>query len=1033
MRVRGALVTIAALLAFAAAVSAEASSSASPDFSVSSQDSSPSQSPETAAQAAPALGSIASYQGLVVHSISFRGLPAAANDHLEAMIVQKAGAPLDRDLIRESIQSLFASGRFADVQVEAERTAADEVDLVFQTSPNFFVGNIRVEISLTRPTYNQVVNASKLQLGEVLTLDKMQRALKGILQLMEEDGYYHASVSQKETTRPENQQVDIVFQIAPGSQAHVGRVSLTGDAGYSQGQVQDIARMHPGDRITADRVSKALQRLRKKYQKKNRLLAQVSIAERKYQPETNAVDYTFKIDRGPTVDIDVEGFKIRRGILKKNVPVYEEGSLDDDLLAEGRRNLLDYLQTRGYFDAKIGIKKQSDTGRNELRAIYVIDAGPRHKLLKIMISGNKYFDDALLRSHMQIQSAGRFFSHGRFSQNLLNRDVRGIEDLYHASGFREVKINANVDDNYQGVDRQLAVELSVAEGAQTLVGALHIVGNSRIPEDQLVPLLNTAPNQPFSEYNIASDRDSVLNYYFNHGFPNATFEPSSQKSEANLNRMDVTFKINEGEQFFVNQVLISGLNHTRPFVVNRELRVKPETPLSQQDMLDTQRRLYDLGIFNQVDTAVQNPDGTQPNKNVLVDVQEAKRYTFDYGLGIEFQTGQPGIGSTQPQGNTGVSPRFSFAMTRLNFRGRNQTITFRTNLGSLQQRALMSFEAPHWLNREDLRLSFTAFYDNTLDVTTFTSQRLEGSVQLEENLSRVSKLLYRFTYRRVKATNIVVASDEIPLFSQPTRVGMPSFTYIRDKRDNPLETTRGNYTTIDGGVASGYFASEADFGRLLVQNSTYQAFGKNRPPDKQYVFARSTRIGIENPFRNTLVVEPGTVVPDTVSLIPLPERFFSGGGNSHRGFGLNQAGPRDPSTGFPLGGSALFINNLELRFPPLNLPYLEDNVSLAVFHDSGNVFAAGHDMLHSLIHWRQPNASACGQQSTANLCSYNYMSQAVGVGVRYKTPIGPIRFDFGYNLNPPAFPSFQTVNNQQVFVPQHLTHFNVYFSIGQTF
>ena len=1030
MRV-GALITIAVLLALAAAVRAEASLSAGPESSssFSFQDAPSGQGPETV----PSTGStsIASYQGLVVHSITFLGL-ASPGDHLENAIAQKAGAPLERDLIRESIQTLFASGRFADVQVEAERVAGDQVDLIFQTSPNYFVGDIRVESVLQRPTYNQVVNASKLQLGELLTLDKMQRALKSILQLMEEDGYYHASVSRREKTHPENQQVDIVFQIAPGPQAHVGQVTLTGNAGYSQGQVQDIAHMHPGDRITADRVSKALQRLRKKYQKQNRLLAQVSIAERKYQPETNAVDYAFKIDRGPTVDIEVEGFKMRRGVVKKNVPVYEEGALDDDLLAEGRRNLLDDMQTRGYFDAKIGIKKQSDPTRNVLRAIYVVDSGPRHKLLKITISGNKYFDDDLLRSHMQIQSASRFFSHGRFSQSLLNRDVRSVEDLYHASGFREVKVNATVDDNYQGVDSQLAVEMNVVEGSQTLVGVLHIVGNNRIPEDQLTPLLNTVKDQPYSEYNIASDRDSILNYYFNHGFPNATFETATQPSAANPNLMEVTFTIHEGEQFFVNQVLVSGLNHTRPFVVNRELQVKPESPLSQQDMLDTQRRLYDLGIFNQVDTAVQNPEGTQPNKNVLVDLQEAKRYTFDYGLGIEFQTGQPGIGSTQPEGSTGVSPRFSFALTRLNFRGRNQTVTFRTNVGSLQQRALMSYEAPKWLS-PDLRLSFTAFYDNTLDVTTFTSQRLEGSAQLEENLSRVSKLLYRFTFRRVKATNVVVASDEIPLFSQPTRVGMPGFTYVRDKRDNPLETTKGNYTTIDGGVASGYFASEADFGRLLVQNSTYQAFGKNRPPDKQYVFARSTRIGIENPFGKTIVVEPGTNVSTDVSLIPLPERFFTGGGNSHRGFGLNQAGPRDPATGFPLGGSALFVNNLELRFPPLNLPYLQDNVSLAVFHDSGNVFAAGHDMLHSLIHWRQPDASACGQQSTANLCSYNYMSQAVGVGVRYKTPIGPVRFDFGYNLNPPAFPSVQTIDNKQVFVPQHLTHFNVYFSIGQTF
>jgi outer membrane protein insertion porin family len=283
----------------------------------------------------------------------------------------------------------------------------------------------------------------------------------------------------------------------------------------------------------------------------------------------------------------------------------------------------------------------------------------------------------------------------------------------------------------------------------------------------------------------------------------------------------------------------------------------------------------------------------------------------------------------------------------------------------------------------------------------------------------------------------VVTSNEIPLLSQPTRVGMPGFTYLRDKRDNPLETTKGNYTTLDGGVAASYFGSEADFGRLFVQNSTYQPIGKNRPQDKKWVFARSTRIGIEAPFGDTVIVAPGQSLSNPqLSLIPLPERFFTGGGNSHRGFGLNQAGPRDPTTGFPLGGSAVFVNNLELRMPPVNLPYLGDNVSFAIFHDAGNVFSTGHDMVRSFGHWRQSHPERCLQAATATQCDYDYISQAVGIGVRYKTPIGPVRFDFGYNLNPPAFPSNQLDSNgisTGVFVPQHASHFNVYFSIGQTF
>jgi outer membrane protein insertion porin family len=377
-------------------------------------------------------------------------------------------------------------------------------------------------------------------------------------------------------------------------------------------------------------------------------------------------------------------------------------------------------------------------------------------------------------------------------------------------------------------------------------------------------------------------------------------------------------------------------------------------------------------------------------------------------------------------------------MTRLNFRGVNHTLTFKAHVGRLQQRGLISYDAPRWLDTENWRLSLTAFYDNTLDVTTFTSKRLEGSVQAQQTISRASTMFYRFNYRRVQASDVEISNDQIPLLSQPVRVGIPGFSYIRDKRDNPLETTRGNYTTIDGGTASSYFGSQADFGRMLVQNSTYHLFGKNRAADRKFVFARSTRIGLEVPFADTVTAQPGDTIPAANNLIPLPERFFSGGGNSHRGFGLNQAGPRDPVTGFPLGGAALFINNLELRMPPPTLPWVQDNLSFAIFHDAGNVFTNGHDMLHSLLHWKQKNPEACRSITTRYGCNYNYISHAIGVGVRYKTPIGPVRFDFGYNLNPPEFPQSEDItlpngNPGKLFTPQQASHFNVYFSIGQTF
>jgi outer membrane protein insertion porin family len=1006
------------------------------------------------------LGAIRPYLGMKVRSCLFPGLPEADQEMLRSVIAIKSGEVISRDAIHDSMQALLGTGRFADVQLEATRNDDGSVDLAFVTSRSYFVGDIRVEGNADRPTANQIVNATKLQLGELYEREKADRALSNIQRLMQENGYYRATATIAEKPRPSNLLMNLQFDVVPGAQATIGQVKGMGDPGYSKGQIEDIAKMHPGDRVSVDRVSRGLQRVRSKYEKQNRLLAQVAIAERLYHPENNTVDFTFRIVPGPKVEINVEGYKIKRGNIRKYVPVYEEGALDDDLLNEGRRNLLDYMQTRGFFEASVGIRKHSDSSGGEYQVTYVIDPGQRHKLAAIDIeitspTGNALFTPQDLRSRMRVQAAARFLSHGKFSTLLLNADIRNLQDLYRSNGFRDVKIEPTVNDRYQGKANELAVSIKIDEGIQTRVGELKIVGASKVQTAEFEGYLATSAGQGYSEINLSQDRDTVLNLYYNKGFPNATFDIATEPVANDPHRIDVIYTIKEGEQFFVNRVIVTGLDHTKPYIVRRELQVKREMPLSQAGMLDSQRRLYDLGIFSEVNTAVENPNGTESKKNVLFDLHETKRYTFDYGLGFEFQTGQPNPGSSQPLGQTGASPRVSFGVTRLNLGGRNQTVTFKTNLSRLQQRVLFNFEAPQWFNK-NFQLSFTGFYDNTLDVTTFTSQRLEGSAQAKQILTRdlggraVSTIIYNYTFRRVRASDIAVSPGQIPLLSQPVRVGAPGFTFIRDKRDNPIETTRGNYTTFDAAVASRFFGSEADFSHVLLQNSTYQAFGKNRAEGKRYVFARSTRIGIENPFRDTIIVEPGQQVPTCPAdpppgfichtVIPLPERFFSGGGNSHRGFGLNQAGPRDPVTGFPLGGSALFINNLELRFPTVTVPFIQDNVAFVAFHDMGNVFSRPQDMTRSLFRWHQANPEVCKNSQTASQCNYNYISHAIGMGVRYKTPIGPLRVDFGYNLNPPYFPSLKNLVVNQVngtitgqFSPQQAGHFNFFFSIGQAF
>jgi len=262
----------------------------------------------------------------------------------------------------------------------------------------------------------------------------------------------------------------------------------------------------------------------------------------------------------------------------------------------------------------------------------------------------------------------------------------------------------------------------------------------------------------------------------------------------------------------------------------------------------------------------------------------------------------------------------------------------------------------------------------------------------------------------VEASTLVIDPNLIPLLSRPERIGIPSLTFVRDTRDNPIESHKGRMISADAGVSSRVFGSEASFGRVLVQHSAYHSFYKGK-----YVLAYGQKVGFEPPF--------GAVG----ALVPLPERFFAGGGNTLRGFSINQAGPRDHETGFPVGGESMFVNNIELRFPPMLLPFFGNSVSPVLFHDMGNVFAGSTDLFHSLFRITQPNRAGCELVSANSTCSLNYLSHAIGGGLRYKTPIGPVRLDVGYNLNPPTFP----IRSESRAIT--LRRVNFFFSIGQTF
>ncbi len=483
-------------------------------------------------------------------------------------------------------------------------------------------------------------------------------------------------------------------------------------------------------------------------------------------------------------------------------------------------------------------------------------------------------------------------------------------------------------------------------------------------------------------------------------------------------------------------------------------------PLNQSALLDTQRRLYDLALFNEVNTAVQNPDGNDPMKNVLLQLTEARRWDVTYGFGFEAETGTPQEGVINPasaillglppgttygqNGKTGISPRVSLDISRINLRGTDNSLTLHTSYGLLETVALLTFQNPHYYGKPNLAMSVSGGYSNVQNISTFQSSTLQGDFRITQKVRRTDTLIYNFQFRRVAVNpaTLQVSANLIPQLSQPVRVGGPGITWFHDTRDpSPLDAERGSYTSVQEFLASSKFGSEATFNRVDVTNSTYYTFGKHK-----YVLARSTRLGFENNFGPNPNVGSSSCVGDLLQLnpscnaVPLPERLYAGGATSHRGFGINDAGPRDLQTGYPVGGNAVFVNSTELRLPAPTLPFVGNSVAFVLFHDMGNVFSQISQMFPSIEHFHQPDQGTCAYVGPPQVtpeypfgtCNFNYFSHAVGVGARYKTAVGPIRVDFSYNLNPPVYPVIYDFNGSAPYEGQ-ASHFNFFFSIGQAF
>jgi outer membrane protein assembly factor BamA len=929
-----------------------------------------------------------SYEGQPVLAVDLVARPTMDVDVYRVLVVQQAGKPYSNDEVQKSIAALQATGEFSKVELNVTPESGG-LRLEFILQPAYYLAVLDFPGATQVFSYTQLLQVVNYPNQEPYEKSRVDDGVRALERFFNHSGYFMARVTAETAFDNTHQLATVTYRVTLGKRAHFGTIQIAGPPAAEIDHLQRALRstsarlrganMKPGGRYDPQRLRSAISFLQRELGNQDYLASQVRLAPPQYEPETNRAAVGFEVTLGPIVVVHVTGAHISKRTLKNLLPIYQENSVDLDLVTEGRRNLVSYFQTKGYFDVTVTPQFTKEPTQTILN--YAIQRGSKHKVAQVALTGNRHFSDADLRGQIVLQKA-RFFSRGKFSEDLLNTSVKNLQAFYRNAGFEDVQVIPHVIDHERAVD----VNFDITEGPQTIVDSFRIEGNNAEPLATVAPEgLRLATGKPYSPYRLGQDRNQIVALYLNDGYPNVAFRSTVNRLPGDSHRVAILYSIEEGPRVRVSQVTYVGQRHTRRQLIERTTsEVRAGQPMSEGNLLASESDLYNLGIFDWADVSPRRQLTDQKSEDVLVRVHEAKRNSITYGFGFQstprggslssgvlILPGLPTVGlpaDFKVIENTVISPQGSVQYSRLNMRGRAETASVSLLASSLDQKATLSYTDPHFRGWDWSAITSISG-EHTTENPLYTAQVGQGSFQLEKILdsAKTKHLQFRYVYAHTLLTNLLIVGF-VPPEDTNVQLSGVSTTFIRDTRDKPLDAHRGVFQTLNFGVSPKIFGSSDNVMRFFGENSYYWQV---KP---WMVWANNVRLGLVSSFGG--------------SHVPFSEQFFSGGADSLRGFPLNGAGPQqvatlctqvnDPSSctdqiTVPAGGRQLFIYNTEGRFP---IP-IKSGLGGVLFYDGGNVYKA-----ISFSHF------------------FSDYSNTVGIGLRYQTPVGPIRVDVGQNLNP---------------------------------
>jgi outer membrane protein insertion porin family len=961
----------------------------------------PSQQPKTAPNTVSILSS---YEGQNVTAIEIAGRPGLDSTKLTPLFQQHAGEPFSRQKVDDSIAALKSAGNFSEVQLQVE-PEANGVRVLMIVEPAIWFGIFEFP-GAERFPYSKLVQIANYPPQAPFNAGDVQRDRDALLRFFQQEGYFEAEVRPQVNLDTGHNLANVRFLVSLNRRAKFGTVAIANttpeQAAKMTKSLQGFkarvrgAAIRPGKNYRRATLTNAQQYLQKGLEKQSKLAAQVKLSGAAYTAETNRADIDFDVKAGPTIHVQVKGAHLWSWKRKSLLPIYQGIGVDPELVQEGREALVSYFQGKGFFDVDVDSQFHRETSADTI--VYVITKGKKHKVTDVSVAGNSQVKNPDLMALVTVKKS-HLFSPGNYSEKLVRSSAKNLTALYQSEGFSNAKVTPSVSHK----DGNLSVAFHVVEGPRDIVSSLKMEGADTFPEDKLAPSgLKLAEGKPYSQKLVEADRASIVAHYLQAGYLTSSFRQTAKVvSKSDPHHINVVYHIYEGPQVRTGDVLTLGRVRTQQRLIDRDVAsIVPNQPLAEGQLLTAESNLYNhTGVFDWAEVDPRRQITTQTTEDVLVKVHEAKRNQMTYGFGFEVvnrggsvPSGTVAIPNLPPVGlpsnfttsqATYYGPRGSIQYTRNNYRGKGESLSFTGFAGRLDQRAAAYFIDPNF-RWSKWGSTTSLLVERDEENPVYSSQIESASYQVQRFLDKKKADVFflRYSFSQTDLTRILIP-ELVPTQDQHVRLSTIAANITHDTRDNPLDAHKGTLQTVEVDFNASKLGSSVNFARLTAQEAYYRSISHH------IVWANSIRIGLAQPFAN--------------SFVPLSQAFFTGGGNTLRGFPLDGAGPQRPvqvcSTGsstdcsyiqVPSGGNELLILNTEARIP---LP-IKQGLGLVVFYDGGNVFPT------------------VGFHDFTSLYTNN-----VGLGLRYATPVGPVRIDLGHNVNP-----VPGVKSTQYFV-----------SIGQAF